>query len=223
MPLCVFVPSWQKIYEPQRTQTEIPSPFAALVFFWYLFYLSVMKNRLLLSFILFTALSVSAWAQDVIRLSDNVRSKTYTIREGDFVSFYALTDSTTHSGEITYIGEKGMQVEGFTYTLDQVRIEKFNSKRRERNAEIAGFAGEIFMTCGQVVCRVGIEVCAADEKVGWTIGLPTLGVGAGLWLTGAVLHGIVSPVLIANSDSRISTDYSAVITDKPYQSAKKAD
>lgn len=179
-----------------------------------------MKNRLLLSLLLVTVMSVSAWAQDVIRLSDNTRSKTYTIREGDYVSFYALTDSTTHSGDITYIGEKGMQVDGHTYTLDQVRIEKFNSKRRERNAEIAGFAGEIFMTCGQVVCRVGIEVCTWDEKVGWTIGLPTMGVGAGLWLTGAVLHGIVSPVLIANSDARISSDYSAVITDKPYQAGK---
>jgi hypothetical protein len=186
-------------------------------------YLSVMKNRLLLSLLFVTVMAASAWAQDVIRLSDNGRSKTYTIREGDYVSFFALTDSTTHSGDITYIGEKGMQVDGYTYTLDQVRIEKFNSKRRERNAEIAGFAGEIFMSCGQVVCRVGIEVCTWDEKVGWTIGLPTMGVGAGLWLTGAVLNGIVSPVLIANSDARISSDYTAVITDKPYQSGKRND
>ena len=181
-----------------------------------------MKNRVLLSIILFTLVSVSAWAQDVIRVTDQHKNKNYIIREGDFVSFYAYTDSALHSGNITYIGEKGMQVEGYTYTMDQVRIEKYNSKRRERTAEIADFAGDGFMIMGQVVCRVGLEIVVWDEKVGWVIGVPTLGVGAGLWITGAVLHGIVYPVLMANSDARISSDHTAIITDKPRKRDKSA-
>lgn len=171
----------------------------------------IRTRTLLLLLFLFAAPLLQA--QSVIRVSDPEKGKVYVIHEGDWLRAYAYTDSTYHEGRITYIGEKGVQLENHTYTLDQLRLCNFNSHRREVTCDVADFAGNTFMVVGEVVFRAGIEICSYGEKAAGVIGLPTIGIGGAIWITGAIAHGVVYPLLAANNDWHFPATYSAELSD----------
>lgn len=160
--------------------------------------------------------SFAAQAQiDVIRIKDDAKKKNYVIREGDWLDVLVLADSSRQDGKITYIGEKGVQLNGHTYRLEEIRLISCNSHRREVTANVTDFAGESFMFVGGLVFRAGIEIISWDEKAAVVIGMPVLGVGGALWLTGAIAHGLVYPVLQANTSWKISDNYSAELASGP--------
>ncbi|TND08190.1 MAG: hypothetical protein FD123_2445 [Bacteroidetes bacterium] len=174
-----------------------------------------MVNFRKLSFVLLLLFSsVLLHAQvSVIRVTDPVKNKTRIVREGDWLRAFAFTDSTYHEGRITYIGEKGVQLEGHTYQLEDLRLVSHNSRRREVTADVADFAGETCMMVGGLVFRVGVEfTVAADEKAAVVIGLPVMGVGGALWITGAIAHGIVYPILASNTSWKIADTYKAELS-----------
>jgi|GEM_PF-3497130 len=159
-------------------------------------------------------LPLFSWAQSVIRVNDPQTGKTHIIRSGDWLRAYAYPDSSWHEGRITYIGEKGIQLEGRTYALNELDLVCYNSRRREIATDVADFVGHGCMIVGGAVFRVGVELCAAgDEKFAAVVGLPTLGVGGAIWLTGAIAHGVVYPILAATNERKISNQYTAELTD----------
>lgn len=125
------------------------------------------------------------------------------IHTGDKLYFTDRNGDFHHDGKIEAINDRTLVIDGENWSLDSINIEGWNKPGRAAAGKATGFIGNVLMIAGRITIEFSGDCFSSSEKNGWAAGVPVFLAGASVWVTGAVLNLVVSPVLLTTQDINV--------------------
>ncbi len=142
-----------------------------------------MNRSTLLFLALFSFLTFSASADNMLILTNPASQETNVFRKGSYLVFELKADHSQHEGFIREIKDSSIVFDNSQVSLSQMNILAGSTKANVAAGRIANAVGTSLLIAGTTVFDCGIDLILYNDYYYWPL-------GGTVWLAGAVIAGL---------------------------------
>lgn len=142
-----------------------------------------MKRQILLPVILFSLLSLSAFADNILLLTNPKTKETNVFRTGSYIVYQLKADNSMHEGFIRNITDSSLVLDYAQVSLSQINIFAGSTKAKLVARRVVNEVGSSLLYAGMSVFDCGTNLIFYNDYYYWPV-------GGTIWVAGAVIAGL---------------------------------
>lgn len=142
-----------------------------------------MKRSIFFLVIILSFLTFSAFAENVLILTNQKSQETTIFRKGSYLVFELKGDNSVHEGFIREIRDSSIVFDDSQVSLSQINIIAGSTKAKIVAGNVANAAGNILLFAGTAVFDCGVNLILYNDYYYWPV-------GGTVWLAGAFIAGL---------------------------------